>query len=153
MKCIPCKNNPDPTTGYGRKWNNGRLIYEHRLSFINAYPEIDISDKIVHHTCKNPACINPKHLVAITRKQHSDEHELSGWAKIHAAKTHCIKGHPFDKHNGRQRYCSICMKEYKKNWAREHYEERKEHINLLRRKRRANNKVIINICRKKAYLG
>ena len=139
-KCIRCKNKP-AVRGYGRRQVGGKLVYEHRLAYQKANPAENITGKIIHHICDNRWCINPKHLRSVTQKEHSAAHGLAGIAKIHSEKTHGKCGHLFDKFNGRQRYCSVCLREYKRKWASDHYEERKDHINFLKRKWRKSNKL------------
>lgn len=124
-KCTHCKSAIDEK-GYGRMSFNNKTVYEHRLVYILSHPQEDISKKIIHHICKNKWCINPKHLIAITRKQHSAEHGLSGWAKFHYEKTQCKNGHPLDRRNKNQRYCSICRKISANKYARLNREKQNE---------------------------
>jgi hypothetical protein len=34
----------------------------------------------IHHTCENPACIEPSHLEAVTPRQHREAHRYNGLA-------------------------------------------------------------------------
>jgi hypothetical protein len=144
-KCIHCKSAVDEN-GYGRMLYKNKSVCEHRVVYTLSHPKEDITKKIIHHKCHNRFCVNPKHLIAITRKQHSIEHGLSGWALIHSKKTHCKNGHKYDGFDGKQRYCKKCRTAYKAKWAREHYQQRKDHINLLKRRWRHLRKLKNNLC-------
>jgi hypothetical protein len=64
---------------------------------------------VVNHTCRHRACVNPAHLLTITRSQNSLRDSASV-AYVNSQKTHCRLGHPFDRAYGGQRYCSTCEK-------------------------------------------
>lgn len=49
----------------------------------------------LHHTCEHKLCVNWRHLVVLTRKQHAEIHGNSSNAK----KTHCNAGHPLSGDN------------------------------------------------------
>lgn len=57
--------------GYGRVQYMGKQRLAHRLAYVqaNGLTLEDIKGKVVRHTCDNPPCINPAHLLIGT---HSD---------------------------------------------------------------------------------
>jgi HNH endonuclease len=71
----------------------------------------------IDHLCRVRHCANPEHLEAVTMR----ENTLRGdtLPARNAAKTHCLRGHPFDEANtGFQpggRYCLTCKRE---GWGR-----------------------------------
>jgi hypothetical protein len=90
--------------------------------FKGAVPE----GKEIHHSCGNPLCVNPEHLIAVTRKEHV---ELSPKvvSYINGHKTHCAKGHDYVIDQGflrrtgkRRRYCPVCRMEWQKRHRRQH---------------------------------
>jgi hypothetical protein len=105
------------SNGYGRLWHGGVTWYAHRLAYVEAYGEIPDGMQ-VDHLCRNRRCINPEHLEAVSQQENIHRAGLIGFAKDFAARTTCKNGHPFDGHNGRSRYCTICVREYKREWAR-----------------------------------
>jgi hypothetical protein len=82
------------------------------------------------HLCRNPRCVNPHHLEAVTHRVNALR-GISSTAK-NAVKTHCDKGHPFDERNTYwttnqglpSRRCRECRKFFQRK---------------LRRKRRENS--------------
>jgi len=99
--------------GYGRFKVNGKLLGSHRFSYeIN---KSKIPEKMVlDHLCKNPSCVNPDHLEAVTQK----ENILRGNNQISKKilQTHCIYGHELSGENlyinpkYNKRDCKICIK-------------------------------------------
>ena len=95
--------------GYGVFYAAGRLWRAHRVSYElikGAVPkglELD-------HLCRNPSCVNPAHLEAVTCSVNT----LRG-LKGRLGKTHCPQGHPYDEKNSyfrasrpSRRECRIC---------------------------------------------
>lgn len=69
--------------GYGSIWDNdhkkNRLV--HRVSYELANGEIP-EGKIVMHTCDNPKCVNPEHLVIGTHKLNGEDKSEKGRAVV-----------------------------------------------------------------------
>lgn len=99
--------------GYGRFWICGEKTTAQRASyrmFIGDFP----NHYQIDHICRNPSCVNPKHLQAITVKENLALRILT--------KTVCRKGHMFTPEttmietvNGKTvRRCKICRTKSRK---------------------------------------
>lgn len=62
----------------------------------------------VNHTCRNKACVNPQHLNVVSPSE-SAKRDSTSRGYINSQKTHCPRGHSYDKIYGGVRYCSICQ--------------------------------------------
>lgn len=107
--------------GYGTFFFRRRNRRAHRVSYFACHGDLP-NGYVVAQTCENPACVSDQHIQAKPREQHAKEPSASP-AYVNSQKTHCRKGHPYDRKYGKQRYCSICEAEKKQHlrakWAAE----------------------------------
>lgn len=57
--------------------------------------------KLLDHTCRIRRCVSPSHLEPVTPRVNTLRGE--GPTAVLAKKTHCLRGHPFDRKNTRRR--------------------------------------------------
>lgn len=64
--CFEWTKSKNPVTGYGQINSStappAKPIYTHRLSYVIFNGQLDSND-VVRHTCDNPSCVNPLHLL------------------------------------------------------------------------------------------
>lgn len=86
----------NPDEGYGAMSFRGKSWIAHRLSyFLHKGPITKGMD--VRHTCDNPPCCNPAHLVLGTRQQNIRDC-LARRRQHSQSKTHCPRGHAYADH-------------------------------------------------------
>lgn len=112
--------------GYSAVLYNKKRWLGHRLMYTFEVGEIE-PGKVLDHLCRNPLCINPRHLNQCTHKENSTApRSLVGLNN--SSKTHCINGHEYSESNtyrypdGR-RECRKCSRKYKSSYkkrAKEH---------------------------------
>ena len=103
--------------GYGRFSINKKPDYSHRVSWLIAHGEYP-TGKHVLHTCDNPGCVRPDHLVLGTMGDNMADRD-SKHRQYTKKKLHCRHGKPFS-YRGRYRIaktCKVCetSRRYKQN--------------------------------------
>ena len=109
--CIKWSGSINPL-GYGTRYFRKKMMNAHRAAWIEKHGEVAKGIDI-DHLCRNRACVNLKHLRAITHR----ENLMSGQtvAAMNSRKTKCINGHDFSPENtyrnpAGSRECRICRK-------------------------------------------
>jgi hypothetical protein len=98
--------------GYGRCKINGRSGMVHRIAYESLAGAIP-DGLVLDHLCRVRACVAVDHLKPVTDRENILRGE--GVAAIHALKTHCPQGHPYDESNTHidsngERRCRTCLK-------------------------------------------
>lgn len=99
--------------GYGVTKRQGKTALAHRVLFEELCGWLPAE---LDHLCRNPACVNPGHLEAVSHRENM-RRGLTNISGINARKTHCIRGHAFDEANTRigpdgRRACRACARAY-----------------------------------------
>lgn len=99
--------------GYGHFKVNKKTIQAHRFSYEHHKGPIP-DGLVIDHLCRNPSCVNPEHLEAVTHKEN-----LNRGIHRNSIKTHCKNNHKFTPENTHVdkngwRYCRECRREYDK---------------------------------------
>jgi hypothetical protein len=107
--------------GYGTFYFRRKNRRAHRVGYYSTRGEIP-AGMVIDHSCGVRHCVNPSHLRTQTPRQNSLENSR-GVGAVNARKTHCAKGHPFDRLYGKYRSCSTCdaakKKRLRARWAAE----------------------------------
>jgi len=104
-------------SGYGKFWNGTRLVYAHRFAYerwVGPIPD----GRVIDHLCRNPGCVNPDHLEAVTVDENT-RRGVSPGARAGRSGL-CKNGHALEGENlyvrsdGRGRECRACRSEARK---------------------------------------
>jgi hypothetical protein len=98
---------------YGQFWYKGRNDFAHRVAYELCKGAIPDGLQI-DHLCRNPSCVNPDHLEAVTQRENILRGE--GLSAQRARQTHCKRGHLLSE--GKGRTCKVCVR--KSNLASYH---------------------------------
>jgi hypothetical protein len=91
---------PTTSSGYGYVICKRRKAMAHRAIYELIHGPVE---GLLHHTCRNKACVNPSHLTTTTRRAHPTLHAQE--------RTHCRNGHAYAEHGelwSGVRKCRIC---------------------------------------------
>ena len=91
--------------GYAKVVFRGRCSSASRVSYIAHHGEIDPGNE-VDHLCHMPSCVNPDHLVSVSRAENCKRRKSNGYG----ART-CLRGHEIAGVDNRGRsFCIECQR-------------------------------------------
>jgi hypothetical protein len=87
---------PKDLVGYGR--HGGKYELAHRVFYENARGKME-AGVMLHHLCRNKACVNPDHLEPMDRSEHARRHvrERVSDEKVEAIRRDCLAAIGSDK--------------------------------------------------------
>lgn len=112
------------STGYGkfRHTSVHRFVWE---QFNGPIPEGMEIDHVRARGCIHRDCIEISHLEVVTHKENTARRSpeaIQALGRLHASKTHCPYGHPYDGNNvmrlgpRKSRHCRICKRGWLQSW-------------------------------------
>lgn len=112
------KTNRGQFTCRTKRLSAPRMAYS---MFVGPIPE----GLVVMHTCDNPNCVKPSHLLLGTQYDNVKDRDAKGRNRL--SHTHCHRGHALSgdnvRHNGpdgRWRICRTCAREYARSYRQVH---------------------------------
>ena len=98
------------------KWLSHRYSY---TAFRGPIPD----GLVIDHLCRRPWCVNPSHLEAVAHRENTLRG--NGACAVHARKTHCARGHPYDEANTKFKKSGRVCRTCERRWWKETNERRK----------------------------
>ena len=79
MTCIDHGLLGNKPEGYHQRRIKGKLYYVHRLAYADHHGlTIEEVPALLRHTCDNPRCVNPEHLIPGTHKDNARDRVVRG---------------------------------------------------------------------------
>lgn len=118
------------SAGYGKMTiATGTEIYVHRLVACGMTGRMLVPDEVVRHSCDNPPCCNPAHLLVGDQSQNiRDCVDRGRHFSPGREMTHCKRDHEFTpentyEHDGK-RHCRECRRQHNQNYNRSGHSNR-----------------------------
>lgn len=103
---------PLEDNGYAKVSHDGGREWVHRWAYRLHVGPIPAGVE-VRHTCDNPPCVRPAHLILGTHAENMNDMKVRGRSK--ARWTHCSRGHEYTEENtywsGKGRVCRQCRRD------------------------------------------
>lgn len=110
--------------GYGRFLRaTGKNMLAHRWSYLNLKGIIKEGLEL-DHLCRNPSCVNPDHLEAVSHQENMRRGITGQYMKERSKLiTHCPQGHEYNQentyyHRGKYKQCRICKRDYLRKYRK-----------------------------------